>query len=162
VTSVDADKLTWGDIDDACASLASAVRDAGPLPAVVAGVSRGGLIPAVMLAHRLGLREVRAACLVRTASDEVNAPKAPVPSDTCPGSLGDLSGLDVLVVDDVAGSGATVSEAARLALEAGAARVRTAACVVNDGNWGSGPLPDYVAIRAGRWVVFPWEESWRS
>lgn len=102
---MDADKLSWDDIAGACPCLAREILGGRPLPAVLAGISRGGLIPAVMVAHHLGLRNVRAAGLARTASDEVNAAKVPVPTDTCPGSLGDLGGLDVLVVDDVAGSG---------------------------------------------------------
>jgi uncharacterized protein len=156
VTSVDADQLTWGDIDAACTLLAGEIRGGG-LPDVVVGVSRGGLVPAVLISHLLGLRDLRAVSITRTLSDEAGAAKLPAPAIGSPASLGSLEGLDVLVIDDVAGSGETISAASGLAASLRAGRARTAVCVVNDANWGGGPLPDHVAIRARRWVIFPWE-----
>ena len=158
MTSVDADLLTWDDIDAACARLAREIRDGG-LPDVVVGVSRGGLVPAVLVSHLLGLRDLRTVSIVRTCSDKVGAAKLPAPATGNPASLGSLEGLDALVVDDVAGSGETIAAASGLAASMRAGRARTAVCVVNDANWGGGPLPDHVAIHASRWVVFPWEVS---
>lgn len=158
MTSVDADLLTWGDIDAACARLAGEVRSGG-LPDAVVGLSRGGLVPAVIISHLLGLRDLRAVSVTRTRSDKVGSAKLPAPVTANPASLGRLEGLEVLVVDDVAGSGQTIAAASALAASLGAVRARTAVCAVNDANWGGGPLPDHVAIHASRWLIFPWEVS---
>jgi len=155
---VDADVLSWDDIAAACAVLAGEIR-IETVPDVVVGISRGGLIPAVLVAHLLGVRDLRALTVSRTVSDQVNSVKhaAPVPGN--PAVLGDLEGLDVLVADDVAGSGQTIAAAAGLVASVKATRVRTAVLAVNDANWAGGPLPGHVAIHAGRWVIFPWEVS---
>jgi hypoxanthine phosphoribosyltransferase len=150
--------LTWDDISSACTRLAEEVSDGSAFDVVV-GIARGGLIPAVMIAHLLGLRDLRNLCLTRTAGDEINAPKQPVAAARVPDSLGDLRGRFVLIIDDVVGSGETIGTAAALVRSLRPARIRTAVCVVNDGNWCGGQLPDHVAIRSRRWVVFPWERT---
>jgi hypothetical protein len=132
-------------------------------PQTVVAVLRGGAVPAVWLSHRLGLRDVRVVEVVHTVDDSVHAAKIPEPAAVNPASLGDLSGRDVLVVDDIAGTGQTIAAAARLAIRAGAARLRTAVCVVNEDNW-AGPLPaedvvTYIGAAARGWVVFPWEHN---
>ena len=153
---MDADILTWGDISSACTRLAEEVAS-GSAPDVVVGITRGGLVPAVMIAHLLGLRDLRYVSLTRTAGDEINAAKLLVTAACGPDSLGDLCGRSVLIIDDVAGSGETIEAASRLVGSLRPARIRTAVCVVNDGNWRGSQLPDHVAIRSRRWVVFPWE-----
>jgi hypoxanthine phosphoribosyltransferase len=65
----------------------------------------------------------------------------------------ELAGLRVLVVDDVAASGATLRLAKRLALEAGAKRVRTASLAVRKGGF----KPDFGAITTDDLMVFPWD-----
>lgn len=135
------------------------------VPDIVVGILRGGMIPAVQLAHLLGIRTVRAVELTRTTADEVNAAKTPCPVAANPGSLGDLSDRDVLIVDDIAGSGLTMLACRDLVQEAGAARVRTVAMTVNAVNWelarrGSpaGELT-YVGHVYRGWVIFPWEHQ---
>lgn len=133
------------------------------VPDIVVGILRGGMIPAVQLAHLLGIRPVRAVALTRTLADEVNAAKTPRPVVANPGSLGDLSGQDVLIVDDIAGSGLTMLACKGLVREAGAARVRTAAMTMNAVNWELSSDTDpsreltYVGHIYQGWVTFPWE-----
>ncbi|MFD8782545.1 phosphoribosyltransferase [Kitasatospora sp. NPDC059599] len=152
--------LTWDDIGSAVQVLAERVIADG-LPQAVVGIMRGGMVPAVWLAHRLGLRDVRAVEVVRTTGDGVNAAKTPLPDVRNPASLGDLQGLDVLLVDDIAGSGVTLAHTADMLRDLGAARVRTAVLAVNRANWEQeappGDAVDHIAALYDTWIVFPWE-----
>lgn len=142
--------------------LAEAVATDG-YPDVVVGVLRGGMIPAVLIAHACGLRDVRAVQVTHTTADGANAEKTAVPIVSNAGSLGDLAGRDVLIVDDVAGSGQTILTAKELVESAGAARVRVLACALNQVNWlrathsDPGDVLTYIGGRYRGWVVFPWE-----
>ncbi|MGW4370329.1 phosphoribosyltransferase [Nocardia takedensis] len=154
----DALVLNWSDLDRTAAALARRIRRDGP-PEVIVGILRGGLVPAVMLAHLLGVRDVRAVEITHTLTDESNSAKSVVPQLTNPASLGALEGLDVLLVDDVAGSGDTITAAADLV--SAPARVRRAVLVVNVANWTKPVAPehslDYIGCSCTGWVRFPWE-----
>lgn len=154
--------LGWAAITAIADRLASAIG-ADAAPDMVVGILRGGMVPAVRLAHALGLREVRALDVTHTTGDSVNADKAPCPVVRNPASLGDLTGLDVLLVDDIAGTGQTMSASRGLVAAAGAGVIRTAACVLNERNWqrcgggDPGGTFTYVGATYQGWVVFPWE-----
>ena len=166
MTSVDADPpaavLGWAEITAITDQLAQAIR-ADAHPDVVVGILRGGMIPAIRLAHVLGLRDVRALDVTHTAADGVNAAKTPRPVSRNLSSLGDMTGLDALLVDDVTGTGETLATSRCLLLAAGASSVRTAACVLNEINWRHSDEGDpefgltYVGVTFRGWVVFPWE-----
>lgn len=49
----------WSDIDKAVDLLHDQIKDSGYKPLTIVGVSRGGLIPAVMLAHLLDVHDVQ-------------------------------------------------------------------------------------------------------
>jgi uncharacterized protein len=117
--------LDWAGFDRILAVVAGQVRAHG-LPDAVVGVLRGGMVPAVVLAHRLGVRAVRALEVTRTLSDAPHAPKTPDPVVGEVSGLGALAGLDVLLVDDVAGSGATAGPATELLRSRAPARLRRA------------------------------------
>jgi len=166
VTSVAADHpaahvLTWDDIAATAEAMAAKVLADG-VPDVVVAVLRGGVIPAVLLSHQLGVRTVRTVEIIHTTTDGVNAEKTVHPQVINPASLGRLVGADVLIVDDIAGSGDTGECAADLVSAAGAARIRTAVCVVNTGNWHRTQPPEqeltYVGATVTGWVTFPWEQ----
>ena len=152
--------MTWEDIDSATRTLAEQVEVAG-VPQVLVGIVRGGMIPTVWLAHRLGVRDVRCIEVTRTTSDGINAAKTTLPTARNPASLGDLTGLNVLLVDDIAGSGATLAHTVDMLRDLGAAQVRTAVLTVNRANWAREAEPesviDYIASLNHTWIVFPWE-----
>lgn len=153
--------LTWNKLDHHIAALANLIRQDG-VPDVVVGILRGGMVAAVLLAHRLGVRNVRAIDVTRTLADGPNGVKTPSPVLTNPASVGVLNG-DVLLVDDVAGSGATLNTAAGLLLSGSAGRLRRAVVVVNILNWNAAntdtpqEIQDYIGTTCSGWVRFPWE-----
>jgi uncharacterized protein len=153
--------LDWETLTGIAERVAELAR-AGGVPDVVVGVARNGLIPAVVICHALGVRDLRSVHVTRTIADGVDADKTPEAVCRNAASLGDLAGADVLVVDDIAGSGATLRDVAGLVRAGAAATVRTAACVVNRANWRDHRDPDqvvtYIGVAVDRWVIFPWEK----
>ncbi|MGH3994343.1 MAG: phosphoribosyltransferase [Pseudonocardiaceae bacterium] len=153
--------LDWAHLDRLIAVLAERIHEDG-VPDLVVGILRGGMVPAVMLAHRLGVRSVRGVEVTHTTVEGPNGPKTPHPVITNPDSAGVLAGADVLLVDDVAGSGATADTATAL-LSRAATCVRRALVVVNVANWYAAntcaphEVHDYIATTCAGWVRFPWE-----
>ncbi len=152
--------LDWAALSGIAARVAG-LAHAGGVPDVVVGVSRNGLVPAVIICHALGVRDLRSVHVTRTVADGVDADKTPEPVHRNVASLGNLTGADVLIVDDIAGSGATLRDVAGLVRARGPATVRTAACVVNRANWRDHSDPHravtYIGVTVDRWVIFPWE-----
>lgn len=155
-------RLPWSRIEALTHELAARAAGDG-VPETIVGIMRGGMIPAVMIAHQLGIREVRTIEVTHTASDAINAAKTSAPSYKNPASLGDLAGRDVLLVDDIAGSGATLERTRRIVEALGVRRLRTAVLTVNRANWDAPSRPedriDYIAEQTDTWVIFPWETT---
>jgi hypoxanthine phosphoribosyltransferase len=152
--------LSWPDLTVTITQTAAEIRADG-VPDVVVGVLRGGAVPATIFAHALAVRTVRTVEVLHTISDIPNAAKTEQPQVSNAASLGDLAGCDVLVVDDIAGSGDTMAYTAQLVAAAGATRVRTAVCIVNAANWRRPQSPEQTLTHIGAtvegWVIFPWE-----
>jgi uncharacterized protein len=149
-------KLTWQECQEMIDLLAEALR---PRPIdVVVGISRSGLVPAVMLSHALGVRPFAVLDIARTESDDHNAAKrAPELRDIM--NVGMLPGRRLLLVDDIVGAGATLA-AARALLEPICQEVRAAVLVWNLANSagdGRRQAPDHHACLVHGWVEFPWE-----
>lgn len=154
--------LSWAELDHYVGILAGHIREDG-IPHTIVGILRGGMIPAVLLAHRLGVRDVRGIEVTRTLDDKSNSIKMSYPQVVNPASLGTLgTDRDVLLVDDVAGSGDTLSTATAL-LAGQAARVHCVVIVVNTINWNGHDsaaarhVPEYIGTTCAGWVRFPWE-----
>ncbi|GGV62906.1 xanthine phosphoribosyltransferase [Streptomyces longisporoflavus] len=152
--------LSWSDADRLTGQLAERIAGESK-PQTIVGILRGGMIPAIQLAHQLRIRDVRAVEVTHTASDATNAAKTGAPRYRNPASLGDLAGSDVLLVDDIAGSGATLEHTRRMITALAPRRLRTAVVSVNLANWQAAAAPDtvidYIALHCEGWVIFPWE-----
>ncbi len=148
--------FSWADIDGIVSNI-SRYLDRFPIDHIV-GISRSGLVPAVMLSHHLGVRPLSAINIMRTLNDEIYAEK----TDPQYGEMQDLKHLrekNVLLIDDIVGTGLTLRKATELLKLAGC-RPTTATLVVNQENLGDvdpAQVVDIVGSIVHGWVVFPWE-----
>lgn len=142
-------KLSWMDVSGLCKELSAQVSMAGA--DAVVGIARAGLIPATQVALHLRC-ELFPVRLTRRERGEVlhRSPvwKAPPPAD--------VAGKAVAVIDEMSDTGETLAIAAAACLEAGAARVITAALVAH--SWAD-PAPGMVALRSDAFVLFPWDRE---
>jgi hypoxanthine phosphoribosyltransferase len=115
-------------------------------PTVVVGVAKGGIFVGGAIAAALGadFYPVRIEKRRRDAS--------PQPGDVV-SELPALHGKKVLVVDDVASTGATLARARALARKMGAKEVRTAVLVARP----RGARPDFAALETDELVLFGWD-----
>jgi hypoxanthine phosphoribosyltransferase len=114
-------------------------------PAVVVGVAKGGVFVGGAIAAVLGA-DFYPVRIERRRRDAAPMPDGPV-------ELPDLAGKKVLVVDDVAATGATLARARALARKAGAREVRTAVLVARP----QGARPDFAAFETDELILFGWD-----
>lgn len=155
--------FSWGRVNKLTNALADRVRSDG-VPEIIVAIQRGGLIPGIIISHRLAVREFLSFDIRHTGSDAVNAEKVS-PRIALHIPFEALVRKDVLLVDDIAGTGETFRLACKALLELHPQRIRTLACVVNRDNWDpANTTPpskwiSYIGEEVAAWVVFPWEEK---
>ncbi|HMJ77407.1 MAG TPA: phosphoribosyltransferase family protein [Iamia sp.] len=149
-TDADREELTWELFGEATRELATAVAVDGAIPDIVVAVARGGLTVAGALAYALGVKNCGAINVeFYTGVDaRLDVPVVLPPSL----NLVDVSGLDVLVVDDVADTGHTL----RLVREVLAQHVASVKTAVLYHKPQSVIVPDHAWKVTDRWINFPW------
>jgi hypoxanthine phosphoribosyltransferase len=146
--------VSWSEVVSWCRALGDFIEASGWLPDAIVGVSRGGIVPARILADALGvemLLALRVSHWRRTMEREEPVVELPYRIS--------LRGRKVLVVDDIVDTGATLELASSFVKrEWEPAEVRTAAL-----TWIQGARfkPDYyVETLPGRvwdWYIYPWK-----
>lgn len=131
-------ELSWRDIDNIVLSLASKVQDRGYT--AVVGLARGGVVPAIMLSHQLGIKFESVTWQTRDGGlQEI-------------GRLNNIINREkVLIVDDICDSGLTLTQVKANHPDADVAVLATKVDT---------KLVDFVGrtyYNDERWVVFPWE-----
>ena len=138
-------EISWAAFGEVARALALRIHEKFEPDAVV-GIAKGGVFVGGALAGALGA-EFYPVRIEKRRRD------AGTPSQALATELPDLTGRRVLVVDDVASSGATLARARALARKAGAREVRTAVLVVRPG----GARPDYSVHETDELVLFGWD-----
>ncbi|TFD13255.1 phosphoribosyltransferase [Cryobacterium sp. TMT1-21] len=142
--------LDWGVFADASRQLAMDVLASGFQPDVVIAIARGGLLLAGAMSYALGTKNCGSINVqFYTGVDE----RLPVPVLSGPMlDAPSLTGLRVLLVDDVSDSGNTLAMVVAL--------LREAACEVRTATLFTKPrtvlVPDFTWCETDRWIVFPW------
>ena len=142
--------VSWGDLDRMIASLAEQV--AGEYDVMLA-ITRGGMVPAGMLAYRLGIRDILVAAVAYY--DEHGTPgPAPTflqfPADPL------LRGRRILLVDEVWDSGTTIHAVTERVRQAGGIPT-TAVLHYKPARSRVPGAPDHFAASTDAWVVYPFK-----
>src|SRR5579859_7781230 len=150
VEAVERDVVSWDELERLVGELAAAVR--GEYDVLLA-ITRGGMVPAGMLAYRLGIRNILVAA-VEFYDDSGRPGAAPTflqfPADPL------LRGQRVLVVDEVWDSGTTIVAVTERVRQAGG-RPTTAVLHYKPERSKVEALPDHHVISTNRWVVYPFK-----
>lgn len=147
-------KLTWSDVLGLSLTLAEEIRRER-VEAIIA-VLRGGIYPALAIAARLNIDRIYTVEL-RKYSDDKPPKEVRAEPELIRENVPELQSRRVLVVDDVARTGATLRVAKKLALSKGASEVKTAVLVIRSKEMFE--APDYYAIFMNSCPLFPWEHG---
>jgi len=144
--------VTWDDLDDMVGRLADQV---GTGYDVVLAITRGGLVPAGMLAYRLGFRNILVAAVVYY-DDHGQPADQPTffqfPADPL------LNGNRVLVVDEVWDTGTTIAAVVgRVELAGG--HPTTAVLHYKPARSKVALVPDHHVVATDDWVVYPFKHG---
>jgi uncharacterized protein len=150
-TATPRDIVSWDDLDRLVAGLADQLTDE-PFDLLLA-ITRGGLVPAGMLAYRLRIRNILVAA-VEFYDDEGQPGPHPTflqfPADPL------LRGQRVLVVDEVWDSGTTIHAVTERIRQAGG--IPTTAVLHWKPSHSVVPdVPDVHAVTTDAWVVYPFK-----
>jgi uncharacterized protein len=145
------DIVSWDELDALTADLAAQLE--GQRFDVLLAIARGGLVPAGMLAYRLGIREILVAAV---AAYDDHGTMSPTPHLIHFPADDRLRDRDVLVVDEVWETGNTAVLVAELVRQAGG-RPTTAVLHYKPGRSLNDQAPDHHAVMTDRWVVYPYK-----
>jgi hypoxanthine phosphoribosyltransferase len=137
-------ELSWAAFGEVARALAGDIARRFR-PAAVVGIAKGGVFVGGALSAALGAEFYP----VRIEKRRRDAGALPTAIQELPS----LAGKKVLVVDDVASTGATLARARALARKAGAKEVRTAVLVARP----RGARPDFCAFATDELMLFAWD-----
>ncbi|MEA2904698.1 MAG: xanthine phosphoribosyltransferase [Alphaproteobacteria bacterium] len=142
--------VSWDQFHRDARALAWRLAEAGPFAAIVA-VTRGGLVPAAIVARELGIRLIETVCVAsydHTTPGEVRLIKGVAPDIA---ALGGGRGKGVLIVDDLVDTGNTARLVRDLLPDAHFAAVYAKPM--------GRPLVDtfITEVSQDTWIFFPWD-----
>lgn len=142
--------VTWQDMDRLVATLADQVQGEHDM---MLAITRGALVPAGMLAYRLGMRDIVVAA-VAFYDDAGQPAEQPTflqfPADPL------LRGRRVLIVDEVWDTGTTIQAVIDRVLLAGG-RPTTAVLHYKPSHSRVPSIPDHYVVATDAWVVYPFK-----
>lgn len=147
---VEREVLGWEGFGDGSRALARMVADDGFKPEIILCIARGGLLAAGALSYALDVKNLHVMNIMFYTGIDQHL-DLPVVLPPVPNTV-DLTDARVLVVDDVADTGATL----KVVRDFCAAHVAEARCAVLYEKPRSLVKCEYVWRYTDRWIDFPW------
>ena len=143
---------SWDNVYEKSRELSEKIKEEGYNPDLIIGLARGGWVPARNLCDFLGIKDLISLKLEHwgvTASPDGEA-KIKYPIDI------DLSGRDVLIVDDCSDTGESIKAAKKFIEGLNPRTVKTATMQIFETTPDDG-IPDFwVEKIPWVWVIYPW------
>lgn len=140
---------SWGEIDEMVWRIVEEVERRGFKPDLILGVSRGGIIPALLVSDRLGVPlDIIGVRFYKGVGDVEERPHI---IQDISRELGDKR---VLIIDDVSDTGHTLRLVKNYVEERGAREVMV--CTLHYKPWAV-YRPDYYVEETEAWIIYPWE-----
>ncbi|MEF8841457.1 MAG: phosphoribosyltransferase [Haloarculaceae archaeon] len=142
----------WDYIYDLCREVSDDVKAAEFEPDVVVALARGGWFAGRVICDFLGLDDLTSLKMEHYVG---TAQKSGEPTVRYPMPEGSVEGKDVLVIDDIADTGGSISRADEYVTDRDSGEVRTATLQL----LGTSEFePDFVGERLDEWawIVYPW------
>lgn len=136
--------VTFTEIKNACKDIADKIKSENHEKITIVAVARGGLVPATIIAHLLGIKDIKFIRLSSYANDHQQSELIDTTFDEIPNAE------TTYIIDDICDSGETLLY---LRKKYPLAKI----CVVINKN--QTIKPDFAPITepAGLWINFPWE-----
>jgi xanthine phosphoribosyltransferase len=136
--------VTWDQLHRDARALAWRLIERGPFTGIVA-ITRGGLIPAAIIARELEIRLIESVCVVTYDEEAMGQPVITKP----PAAAGDGAGF--LIIDDLVDTG-TTARAVRAILP------RAHFATVYAKPAGRSLVDTYITeVSQNTWILFPWD-----
>src|ERR1700740_1623490 len=144
--------VSWDQFHRDCRALTWRLNEVGPFKAVIA-ITRGGLVPAAIVARELGVRIIDTVCIAsydHITQGELNVLKG-ISADTA--KLGDGTGKGLLIVDDLVDTGKSGALVHKIIPDAHFATVYAKPM--------GRPLVDtfITEVSQDTWIYFPWDTA---
>jgi xanthine phosphoribosyltransferase len=142
--------VSWDQFHRDCRALTWRLNEVGPFHAVIA-ITRGGLVPAAIVARELGLRVIDTICIASYAHDQQGELQVLKNISDQTAALGGGTGKGLLIVDDLVDTGKTGRMVRALLPEAHFATVYA--------KPKGRPLVDtfITEVSQDTWIFFPWD-----
>ncbi len=136
--------VTWDQLHRDARALAWRLIERGPFRGIVA-ITRGGLIPAAIIARELEVRLIESVCVVTYDEEEMGEPRITKP----PTAAGDGTGF--LIIDDLVDTGTTARAVRAILPKAHFATVYAKPA-------GRALVDTYITeVSQNTWILFPWD-----
>lgn len=142
----------WEYIYGLCRGVSNQVKRSDFEPDVIVALARGGWFAGRCLCDFLGMNDLTSLKMEHYVG---TAEKSGEPEVRYPMPEGSVEGKDVLIIDDIADTGGSISRAQEYVEERGASDIRTATLQLLQTSEFE---PDFVGERLEQWawVVYPW------
>ena len=141
--------VSWDQFHRDARALAWRLNASGPFRAIVC-ITRGGLVPAAIVAREIGIRVVETICIA-SYHEEQKQDELQVLKSIAKDVVGNLDGSDLLVIDDLVDTGATAKVVRELLPKAHFATIYAKPL--------GRPMVDTFVTEVSQdtWIYFPWD-----